>query len=127
MPRTYHRELGTRKYRDYHDENLTAAVNDYKNGLSLRKCEEKHGVPFSTIQKSAKGLHKMPYGGQTVFTKEQEESLVKVIQVCGDWSCPLSTLEIRMIARRILNKEGRSVPCFKKNLPGTEWAHSFLT
>ncbi len=61
------------------------------------------------------------------FLQEQEESLVKVIQVCGDWSCPLSTLEIRMIARRILNKEGRSVPCFKKNLPGTEWAHSFLT
>ena len=69
----------------------------------------------------------MPYGGQTAFPQAQEEELlIKVIEVCGNWSCPLSTLEVRMIAKRILNKEGQSVPHFEENLPGTEWVFSLL-
>ena len=85
-----------------------------------------HGVPFNTIQKSAKNKYVSTYGGQTIFTVSQEESLVKLIQVCGNWSFPLSKLEIRMIAKRILNKEGQIVACFKENLPGIDWVISFL-
>ena len=76
------------------------------NGFSLQKCEEKYGVPFSK------------YGGQTTITQTQE-SLIKVIQVYGDWSCPLSTLDIRIIAKRVLNKDGLNVQYNKENLPGT--------
>ena len=51
------------------------------------KCEEKHGVPFNTIQKSAKSKHISSYCGKTIFTVSQDESLIKLSQVCGDWSC----------------------------------------
>ena len=98
--------IGSRKHYDYSSNTLTAAMNDHQQGLSLRQCGEKHGIPFSTTQKNAKQKHLLPYGGQTAFTQAQEESLIKVIQVCGNWSYLLSTLKVRMIAKGILNKEG---------------------
>ena len=52
-----------------------------------------------------------------IFTVLQEEPLVKLIQVCGDWSCSLTKLDTRMIAKRFLNKEGRTFASFKENLP----------
>ena len=127
MPRNYKREPGSRKYQDYTDAHLDAAVREYQAGtLSLRKLQEKYGIPFNTIKTKADGKHSMPAGGQTVFSTEQENSLIKLIKVCGDWGCPLSTLDIRMIAQRMLAAEGRTVKRFKNNVPGFEWVMSFL-
>ena len=54
MPRRYNRDVGARRYHDYRKENLIAIIQNYKNGLSLRKCEERHGVPCRGIQKSVR-------------------------------------------------------------------------
>ena len=75
--------FGSRRYRYYTEEQLLAAVNEYKPGFPLRKTVEKHGIPFRTIKDRAGGTHKKTAGGLTIFSDSQENSLIKLIQVCG--------------------------------------------
>ena len=86
---------------------------------------ENHRIPFRTIKYRTDGTHKKTAGGQ-IFSDAKENSLIKLIQVFGEWGCALSTTDIRMIAKRMLSKEGRQVRCFKDNLPGLGWVSSIL-
>ena len=36
----------------------------------------------------------------------------------GNWGQPLDTLDIRMIAKRILDEAGRTIPFLRNNTPG---------
>ena len=126
MARTYKRKLGSRHYRNYTAAQLDNAVREFRAGVASRKVAEKYGIPYKTIQNKAKGRHAGATGHPPIFTSAQEDTMVKLIQVCGEWSCPLSTIDIRMIAKRILDTEGRTVHLFKDNLPGPDWVSSFL-
>lgn len=127
MPRTYKRIPGKRRYRDYTEGRLQEAVDDVKNnGTSLRRAATKFGVPFRTIKNKLDGKHTQPVGKPTIFTSCEEAALVRIIITCSEWGQPLDLLDIRMIAKRILEQTGRSVPVLRNNTPGLDWAYSFL-
>jgi len=67
-----------------------------------------------------------PAGHPTVFSQNQEQCLCRLLQVCGDWGCPLTKFDIRVVAKRMLSAEGRTVKNFKDNTPGLDWVSSFL-
>ena len=103
------------------------AIKDMEKGLSLRKAAEKHGVPKSTLarRKISNALAKKA-GHPKVLSDEEEEAITHRIVLAASWGYPLSTMELRMYVRQYLNQQKMTVAQFKSNLPGREWAYSFL-
>ena len=60
------------------------------------------------------------------MTPEEEERIAKLITTMSLWRCPLDLLELRMLVKTMLDKAGKTVTKFKNNLPGQDWAQSFL-
>jgi hypothetical protein len=73
-----------------------------------------------------KQLHLQSPGHPTLFSEEEERSLVKHIQSVSEWGFPFSTLDMRFVAKSMLDSAGREVKCLKNNFPTSEWAQSFL-
>ena len=72
------------------------------------------------------GLRTKTNGGQTVFSDEEEQRIVHYINLLADWGQPLTTFEMRILARMILINQGLIVKKFKDNTPGIEWAKGFI-
>ena len=98
--------------------NFWQLLTNTNAGFLSEKIDENHRIPFRTIKDRSDGTHKKTAGGQTIFSDAKENSLIKLIQVCGEWGYALSATDICMIAKRMLSKEGRQVRCFKNNPPG---------
>uniref|UniRef100_H3B163 DDE-1 domain-containing protein n=1 Tax=Latimeria chalumnae TaxID=7897 RepID=H3B163_LATCH len=62
----------------------------------------------------------------TVFTDEEEMCIVKHLKVVVEWGFPFDLLDIRVLARTYLDKQGRSVSQFQNNLLSTDWARNFV-
>ena len=45
---------------------------------------------------------------------------------CAEFGMPLDSLDLRMIAKNYLDNHARNIRCFKNNLPGNDWAKTFL-
>lgn len=89
MPRNKPRELGSRPYANYTEEQLERAVDAVKSGeLSLRSAAEKFEVPRATINRRIRGKHCGKYGRPTVFSKEDEDRIVTCISLAGEWGFP---------------------------------------
>ena len=58
MLRTYKHLTSCWSYPDYTEEQLLAAVNEYKRSFPLRKTGEKYGFPFRARKDRADGTHK---------------------------------------------------------------------
>ena len=127
MPRTHKRKPGVRKYRDYTEDALKAAVEAHLAGTSLRDAEKQFGIPMRTVSHKAKKKHTGTVGKPTVFSELEEYSLVKLLEKCSEWGQPMTGLDIRMIAASVLQRQGRVVRAFKNNIPGVDWSNSFLT
>ena len=126
MTRNYKKRPGS-KYMIFSNEALKNAVNAYVNGhMSLRKAEQIYRVPKSTIQRAMKGKRKKPPGGQLALTSAIESMLVDKILTCASWGYPMDTLELRLFVKSYLESREMTVKSFKNNLPGIDWAKSFL-
>ena len=55
-----------------------------------------------------------------------EDSLVQHLIHLSNWGFPFDTMDLRMTVKRILDKEGRTVKCFKANVPGEDWCSGFM-
>ena len=126
MPRQHIRQPGARKYADYTNEDVEKAVNAVRKGMSLRAAEAQFKIPMKTISNKVKNLHLQNYGRPTVFSEDEERQLVKLLQTCGEWGQPMDKMDLRVIAKTMLEKQGRRVPQFQNNMPGEDWATSFL-
>lgn len=101
MPNKHRRKRGIRKYADYTEENLNAALEHVVSGvLSIRAAAEKYSVPKSTVHRKYHGKHPRTYGGQTVFSKKDEEHIVNGLLLASQWGFPLTKLEIRHIGTK---------------------------
>lgn len=65
-------------------------------------------------------------GAQPVFTENEEFIILKSAAKSAEWGFPLTLLDLRMFAKMLLDKQGRSAPKFPNNLPGIDWAYSLL-
>lgn len=129
MPRTYKRRLGSRPYINYSPETLARCLDAVKSGMPQRLASETFGIARSTIKNKLKGQFtpcNTSVGGQPIFTQEEEESFVAHILKLSEYGFPISELEFRFIVAGYLNKQGRNVSKFRNNIPGYDWAKSFL-
>jgi hypothetical protein len=127
MVRTYKKVLGSRNYQNYTPETLEKALTFIKNkGCSARQASEKFNIPKSTLCYAAKRVTVVKPGGQTVLSEKEEDYLVNGIRCSAEWGFPLTTYDVRLLVKGYLDRCGRNEKRFANNLPGPEWARSFL-
>lgn len=127
MGRTYKRQLGTRRYGNFSQEQIESAVSDVANGVrSLRDAARTYGVSYGTLHNRFHGRRIKKTGGQTVLSVTEEQSILKNILKCADWGFPLTQQDLKMFVKSYLDNTGRIIHRFKDNLPGPDWTSSFL-
>lgn len=127
MPRTYHRQQGTRRYADYTEDVLQQCLQDVKTGIkSQRAASEHYTIPRSTIKNKLKGAFNKPTGRPPVFSTDEEKAFVQHITKLSEFGFPLTEFDLRYILKYYVEKHGRQVQQFRGNMPGYEWVKSFL-
>jgi len=127
MPIVYISDPRGKQYRKRNESDLNAAAAEVKNGISLRKAAENHNVNYSTLQKWVKADGKRrKIGGQTVLDEATENMIVERLVKCAEWGYPMDSMDLRMIVKHICDKKGTVIKRFKDNMPGKEFALSFL-
>lgn len=126
MPRVYQRKDGSKHLKQYSEETLELCLSDVVEGkLSACMAAKKYKIPKGTLINKIHGRHIKTHGGQTVFTQNEEMEFVDVLLVCAKWGFPLNALDLRLLAKAYLDRNGK-VTRFKNNLPGNDWAKGFL-
>lgn len=127
MPRNYKKRLGSRDYRNYTEENLNQAVTEVvENRLTLRGASQRYNIPYGTLHNKYHGRFGKKPGAPTIFSENEENLILKSAAKSAEWGFPLSLLDLRMFAKMLLDKQGRSVSKFTNNVPGIDWAYSLL-
>ena len=127
MVRNYKKVPGTRVYQNYSKQTLQTALRQIRRGqIGLRDASRVFGIPKSTLSRHKRGPVKKQ-GGQTVLTEEEEQHLVQLIVLAGEWGYPLDKLDLRYSVKGYLDRKGVRVNKFQNNMPGLDWANSFLS
>ena len=111
---------------DFTQQSLSSAVQSVKEGMKIREAANLYGIPKSTLHRKVRGLQTKSHGGQTCLTPEEESIIVNNLIVVGEWGFPFSSLDLRVLVKSHLDMSNRKVSKFKDNLPGEEWARSFI-
>lgn len=111
----------------YTQEQLDKILEEVKGGvISERQAARKYDIPRNTIRNKLKGYHSKSVGRPTVFSEEEEKSIVRHVMSLSDIGLPISLFDVRCVAQSYLNSQARRVKQFKQNLPGWDWSQSFL-
>ncbi|CAG5011568.1 unnamed protein product [Parnassius apollo] len=120
------RKPGSRRYKDYEDNLLNIAVELVKNkNISSYEAEKQFGIPRRTIANKVKLKHMKKIGSPSRLSKEEEDKIVEALILCGEYGCPLTRFELRMIVHNYLTKNNK-LWIFNDKLPGERWVREFL-
>lgn len=125
MARKY-KKSNSRVYISYTKENLEKAIAAIHQGASYRTAFKRFHIPLGTLSNKVNGNHNNKVGRPTVLTEKEEEAIVSHVLVCADWGFPMNMFELRMIIRSYLNFAKKKISQFANNLPGPDFALSFL-
>ncbi|KAJ8892002.1 hypothetical protein PR048_004567 [Dryococelus australis] len=78
-----------------------------------------YSIPLGTLSNKVRKKHTNSIGRPLLSFVEH------FIQVT-EWGFPFDTLDLRMMASAYLNIQGCTVPCFKNNIPSSDWVLAFL-
>jgi hypothetical protein len=119
MPRDYKRKVNAKPYKtSYTFQHLADAISAVQRGtMKSWKAAQEYGIPKGTLINKLKGLHPGKPGLPTVFSAEEEASIVTAVSALGDWNFPLTPFELRLLPKSVLDEQGRVVDRFSNNLP----------
>jgi len=127
MARNPKKKLGSRPYANYTDASLNEAILEIAEGnLTIISASKKFKIPYGTLYNKYHGQHTKVFGAPTVFTQAEELAFVKSFVKCGQWGYPLDLQDIRFFVKAYVDQVGRKVDRFVDNIPGNDWARSFL-
>lgn len=126
MPRNY-TPIPGRRYQNYTKDDMQRALEEVTCGrLSASDAAKRFSIPRRTLIDKLSGKHPGTSGGQPVFSKTEEELIVNTLQAVSSWGYPLSPLEVRLLIKGMLDKQGRHETRFQNNLPGVDFLKSFI-
>ncbi|XP_031359072.1 uncharacterized protein LOC116182671 [Photinus pyralis] len=125
MYRRNRKVVGGRSYLRYNPDNLEQALEDVANGATFAAASRKN-FPRSTLQDKWYGRHGKPVGHPTVLNRMEEAVIVDTINELVKWSYPLSKLDLRLIIKGYLDKQGKTT-CLKDNMPGKDFIEYFMS
>ena len=115
MPRDHKRRPGSRRYLDFTDKDVEAAVKAIQEGMSKRDAEKEFGIPKTTLCRRLKGASNKP-GRHPVLTMLEDNIIVDRIQIMCRWGFPLDGSDLRYIVKSYLDCKEVNEPLFKNNL-----------
>ncbi|XP_050355616.1 uncharacterized protein LOC126776829 [Nymphalis io] len=125
MPRTY-KPIGKKIYKKYDQELIEEALQEYnKTHQSLAEIATKYQITKSVLHRHKTFIMKKQ-GGQTALKPEEENYLIKYINLCSEWGYPLETIDIRFLIKGYLDGLGRNINKFNDNMPGPDYINAFL-
>lgn len=129
MPRNYDKGCRSKTYKIPNPTDLANAINAIKGKrMTYREAQEVYGIQYSVIYRHVKNKDIKKQGGQTSLSLSEEKLLIDNILLCAEWGFPLDRLDLRLLVKGYLDRRGKKVKRFgRSNMPGKEWAHSFLT
>lgn len=126
MGRTYIPKRG-RKYKKPNKYDLEAAIRAIKaRQVTYREAEEVYGINYSVLYRHVSNPNIKTQGGQTALSAAEEKLLVSSILTCAEWGYPLDRFDVRCLVKGYLDRRGKTVRRFSKNMPGKDWADGFL-
>lgn len=127
MVRTYVPVGGWRQPPAYSEEDLKAALSLVADGMALQAAARQMNIPRRTLRNHFIGERKTTVvGRRTALLPEEERSIAQHVAALGDSGYAFDTYELRLFVKSFLDRAGRSVSQFKDNMPGIEWARSFM-
>ena len=127
MPRKYISKIGARSIKTYKPETLEKSLKKVLDGkISLLKASKIYKIPLGTLYNRVHGKFGKEHGGQKIFLEQEENYFASSLLTCAQWGFPFSTLDLRLIAKAYLDEKKVKHPRLQNNLPGVEWARSFL-
>lgn len=94
--------------------------------MSLREAEAKYKIPRATLSKKRRGLQLKNVGRPQVFDEALEEVFVVSIATAAVWGYPLTGVDLSLIVKSYLDRQGLIEPRFKGNMPERYWLQGFL-
>lgn len=96
--------------------------------MSIREAARRYQMCPSTISRYLKteNSESKAYGGQTVLTPQEEQTLVDGLLLAAEWGMPFQKNDLKVIVKKYLDGEERKENRFKNNYPGNDWCTSFL-
>ena len=90
--------------RQYSEQDLCAALNDVRNGKSLKLASREWGIPYTTLQNRNQGQksHTLAAENQQRLSPNQEEHLSNWVLAQEALGVPLTHGQIRQFAGRLL-------------------------
>ena len=126
MDRTYKRKVGSRVYKNFSDKNIDKALEKIVNENWSIKASKEFKISYGTLYNKYKGMHVRSHGEQPVFTKQEEDAIIRSVVICSDWGFPLCIENLQMVTKSFLDTQGRQVTRFKNNIPGRDWVYSLI-
>lgn len=124
--RTYEKTPGSRPYSNYSKENLEAAVESVRNGMSKKLAAQTYGIPRMTLVNRCLGRHTKSVGHPTVLSTEEEQLISRTLGVVAEWGFPLTKPDIKAVIQKYLDRKGIVIPELKDNVPGDDLITGFI-
>lgn len=111
-------------------ELISQAVDEIKQKkISVRAAAKKYSIPKSTLSDHCLVKYVGPHGKQPFFSKVEDVFAAHAATV-AEWGFPFTRVDLRLLIKMYLEKEGRVIPVFKDNLPGEnglmDFSHEIL-
>lgn len=94
--------------------------------MTQRQTTDHFKIPRSTIKNKLKKLFPNTAGHPTVFTLVEELAFASHIDKMCEFGFPIAKLDLRYIVQNYVTRQGKTIPCFRNNMPDVDWTKSFL-
>ncbi|CAG5046907.1 unnamed protein product [Parnassius apollo] len=78
-----------------------------KKQISAREAARQFAIPKQTILNKVNKSHTKSVGCPTRLSDDEEAKFIKVLIAAGEFGCPLSKLDLRLVVFEYLKKNGR--------------------
>ncbi|KAK4327537.1 hypothetical protein Pmani_002018 [Petrolisthes manimaculis] len=116
-----------RQPRSYTDDDLHHALQLITEGQPITRVAAMMKIPRRTLRNHASGERKTTIASRKrILLPEEETIIVQHAAVLGHFGYVFDVYELRLFVKSFLDKAQRNAPQFKDNMPGEEWALSFI-
>ena len=99
---------------------LESAAKAVKVGMSYHKPCKNFDVKKFVLHDFIKKGGVKSAGRSTLLSAEDEKAIAELVDAVADWGIPLGPMEIKLIAKDLLDSKGEVSHC-QDNMPGDDW------
>lgn len=115
-------------YKSYTQETFQMAIREVQSrSMSLDEASKRYHVPRSTLALRCKKKSTYVNAGRpTLLSAEEEQLFVAHLNMVASWGFPFDLLDLRLLVKSYLDKQGRNERRLQNNTPGRDWGLNFL-